>query len=299
MTNDSLIGLKLHNSDRIAVVDAEFANLTGFSWGLDSHGYPRRRGKEDWVYLHTDILGDGGELLTDHINRDPLDNRKVNLLFVMRGQNVVNSPKAKRENPTSQHKGVSWDKDRSKWVASICVNDKRMNLGRFASEDDAARAYNNAAVRHFGVSAFLNTVSDGGMVGGLDASTRKDEEHLGKTSLLPEAERIRTSPASDIASEISVMNEPRNRINRIISGCLTRGMSSEAITDEVWEYLRLNAPKVRSAQLSAILKRLEFVEDRAIGILAGPPGRGYYESWNDGEYEVSKATKELRSIIHG
>ncbi len=32
----------------------------------------------------------------------------------------------------------------------------------------------------------------------------------------------------------------KNRINKIISGCMTRGMSSEATTDEVWEYLYLN-----------------------------------------------------------
>lgn len=101
---------------------------------------------------------------------------------------------------------------------------------------------------------------------------------------------------NELTNELSLTDDVRNRINRIISGCRTRGMSSEATTDEVWEYLRLNAPKVHSAQLSAILKRLEFVEDKQIGIWQRGDNSGY-QTWNDGEYEISKAAKELRSIL--
>lgn len=56
-------------------------------------------------------------------------------------------------------------------------------------EDVAAIAYNNAAMEYFGESAFLNTISNDGVVGGLDASTRKDEEvadiNLGEQTTSP------------------------------------------------------------------------------------------------------------------
>lgn len=44
-----------------------------------------------------------------------------------------------------------------------------------------------------------------------------------------------------VTLETDVSTNTRNRINRIISGCMTRGMSSEATTDEVWEYLKLSS----------------------------------------------------------
>lgn len=60
--------------------------------------------------------------------------------------------------------------------------------------------------------------------------------------------------------------------------------------------MRISEKQLRD-ELSVILKHLEFIEGRAIGILAGKPGNGYYESWNDGEYEISVATKKLRSLM--
>lgn len=182
------------DSGKVALIDLADNWLETYSWSLDSHGYARRRTPEGWVYMHTDILGSKECMTPDHINRDPLDNRRSNLRFVTRGQNVVNSPKANSANPTSKYKGVSWDKERKKWVSSICVSDKRTKLGRFANEDDAAVAYNEAAVKYFGEAAFLNTVSDSGMVGGLDASTRKDEESAGTPGITTTASTVLTSP---------------------------------------------------------------------------------------------------------
>lgn len=44
-----------------------------------------------------------------------------------------------------------------------------------------------------------------------------------------------------VTLETDASTNIRNRINKIISGCMTRGMSSEATTDEVWEYLKLSS----------------------------------------------------------
>lgn len=50
--------------------------------------------------------------------------------------------------------GVSWDKN--KWRACIQINGKQINLGRFSDKDEAARAYDIAAVKYHGDKAKLN-----------------------------------------------------------------------------------------------------------------------------------------------
>jgi hypothetical protein len=42
------------------------------------------------------------------------------------------------------------------WVARITVNKKRMSLGSFKSEIDAAKAYDEAALKYYGNYAKLN-----------------------------------------------------------------------------------------------------------------------------------------------
>jgi hypothetical protein len=60
---------------------------------------------------------------------------------------------------TSPHKGVSWCKQTKKWRATIGDGKRQFGLGRFASEDLAAEAYNAAAVVKFGEFAVLNKIS--------------------------------------------------------------------------------------------------------------------------------------------
>jgi hypothetical protein len=63
-----------------------------------------------------------------------------------------------KKNNTSGFKGVTWDKSRSKWKAHIHIERKIKNLGRFDSPEEAAIAYNEAALKYFGEFAFLNTI---------------------------------------------------------------------------------------------------------------------------------------------
>ena len=113
---------------------------------------PHRRTKD----MHTLILEAPPGLVVDHINGDGLDNRRRNLRLVTVSQNGMNQKAQLRS--TSKYKGVSWDKARSLWYAHVKANGLMKNLGRFASEDDAARAYNAAAVRLFGEFARINEV---------------------------------------------------------------------------------------------------------------------------------------------
>ena len=84
----------------------------------------------------------------DHANGNGLDNRRENIRPATHGQNNAN--RKKEPNKTSRFKGVCWHKPLSKWTAQIGVNGKKIHLGVFVSETDAASAYRLAALKHFG-----------------------------------------------------------------------------------------------------------------------------------------------------
>lgn len=92
----------------------------------------------------------------DHIDGNPSNNNINNLREVTQSQNCMN--KKSDKNSSSKFKGVSWDKSTNKWRARIQVNSKQIHLGRFKSEIDAAKCYNNAAIKYFKEFAYLNEV---------------------------------------------------------------------------------------------------------------------------------------------
>lgn len=89
----------------------------------------------------------------DHINGDGLDNRRCNLRYATRQQNAANGAKKGR---SSRFKGVCFDKSRGKWLAGVKYNYVRLNLGRHATEEAAARAYDRKALELFGEFARTN-----------------------------------------------------------------------------------------------------------------------------------------------
>lgn len=89
----------------------------------------------------------------DHINGNPLDNRKANLRFASSQQNNRNRAKTSRPK-SSQYKGVS--RDRNRWTAVIYSNYRQIYLGSFVNEVDAARAYDAKAREIFGEFAAVN-----------------------------------------------------------------------------------------------------------------------------------------------
>jgi len=92
----------------------------------------------------------------DHKNLNGLDNRRQNLRPATQSQNCAN--RALFRTSTSGFKGVSWHKHTKKWVARIRVHDKLIALGYFKDPTDGARAYNRAALEHFGEFARLNPI---------------------------------------------------------------------------------------------------------------------------------------------
>jgi AP2 domain len=96
------------------------------------------------------LLADWAEV--DHADGDGLNNRRSNLRDGTGLRNKAN--KGLQANSTSGFKGVS--RRGAKWGAFIKVNRKQVYLGLFGTPEDAAAAYDRAAVRYFGEYARTN-----------------------------------------------------------------------------------------------------------------------------------------------
>ena len=94
-----------------------------------------------------------------HINRDPLDCRRANLIVRTMAEQAPANRKMGTVNGrkyTSRFKGVSWDSSRAKWHVQITSGEVHRYIGRFGDEIAAAEAYDEAARELFGKHAYLN-----------------------------------------------------------------------------------------------------------------------------------------------
>jgi len=122
-----------------------------------AHGYSCKSGTIET--LHRVIMGlpKGDGLQVDHINGDPLDNRRSNLRIATHLQNHQNMKKyghGRFQIGRSRFKGVNWEP--KGWKASITSKGQLINLGHFKTEEEAARAYDEAAIKYFGEFGKLN-----------------------------------------------------------------------------------------------------------------------------------------------
>lgn len=83
----------------------------------------------------------------DHINHNPLDNRKENLRKATRTENNRNCGISK--NNTSGITGVSWNKRNNNWRTRIMVDGKSIELGQFVKKEDAIVARLKAEAEYF------------------------------------------------------------------------------------------------------------------------------------------------------
>lgn len=140
-----LCWLELYNHKEKILVDKEdYQNLSKYRWYSDGHGHVIRKvkinGKWKNRYIHRDIMGVfDPDIIIDHINRDPLDNRRINLRIATKSENSLNS-KINKKN-TSGYKGVSFHNIGNKpWRARIIRGLKRIELGLYKTPEEAYRA---------------------------------------------------------------------------------------------------------------------------------------------------------------
>jgi len=145
-----------------ALIDDIDSDLSQFIWHCASRGYAVRREKKtrSYVSMHRVILSRklGRTLahneVTDHINRNGVDNRRENLRVSTTAQNNRNRTLA--TNNKSGFTGVSWYARRGKWQSSIRAEGKTKHLGYFDDVTEAAKAYDRAAALYHGEYASLN-----------------------------------------------------------------------------------------------------------------------------------------------
>jgi len=105
--------------------------------------------------MHREVIDIPEHMLCDHINGNGLDNRAANLRPATVSQNLCNRRKTKA-NTRSKYKGLEWDKTQRKWKARIQHNGRKIYLGSFSNEIDAAKAYDEKARKLFKEFACLN-----------------------------------------------------------------------------------------------------------------------------------------------
>lgn len=119
-------------------------------------GLSREGMGQTYISLHKIVLGETPDgAVVDHVNRDPLDNRRENLRFVDRARSNQNRGKF-HDAEASIYIGVSKKRISKKWVAAIVTDYKPTYLGSFSTPEDAARAYDREAFARRGEFAVLN-----------------------------------------------------------------------------------------------------------------------------------------------
>lgn len=155
--------IKISDGSYVLIDEDDYERVGKWKWSANGNGYavrneryaPKKYRKQ---YLHRFIIGAKKGQIVDHINGNTLDNRKSNLRICDLKGNARNS--RGKGGRYSKYKGVTLDKVSRKWVAQIGVDGKNINLGQFETELEAAKTYNEAALKLHGDFAYINDFNE-------------------------------------------------------------------------------------------------------------------------------------------
>jgi hypothetical protein len=175
------------NGKEFLVDEEDYEKVVPHKWRA-YRGYVETKvgGRKDrkTILLHRFLMNAPKGIDVDHINHDPLDNRKSNLRIVPHYLNTHNRKK---------QGGVSLPKGRNRWKAIIYVNNERIWLGQYKTEQEARGAYEQARARYI-TPKLLPTAR----VGGNGAASLKEvESNNPKKRLETEIAMLKTPSASE------------------------------------------------------------------------------------------------------
>jgi hypothetical protein len=143
-------------SDKVVMVDKEdLHKIKNNCWYSTERNYVRTVKDNVNISLHRVILNYWGEEVIDHIDGNPLNNKKENLRVCTVPENGRNHKV--QSNNTSGSTGVSWNKRSNKWQAYIVTFKTQKHIGYFTSYEDAVKARKEAELQlHGEYSAHVN-----------------------------------------------------------------------------------------------------------------------------------------------
>lgn len=148
------------SQDRYTIIDNEdYKWLSQWKWHITHSGYalrrtPRINGVQGRVYMHRLLNNTALGFQTDHIDGNPLNNRRNNLRECTQKQNTWNARKPNHN--TSGFKGVTFHTPTKKWFARIMTDGHRVHLGTFDTIEEARDAYQKSVTNYHGEFARCN-----------------------------------------------------------------------------------------------------------------------------------------------
>ena len=149
------------SAGKFALVDDEdYESLSQFIWSFNGREAARRgqgalgekHGKH--IRMHRVLMNAPSDKFVDHINGNPLDNRKANLRLCTNAENCRNKKLDVRN--TSGFRGVSWYPRNGKWISAIKHAGGVKFLGYFDDKMEAAKVWDAMAIKLHGEFARLN-----------------------------------------------------------------------------------------------------------------------------------------------
>jgi hypothetical protein len=157
VSRDNEIKIKLtgkRGKELYTLVDKEdFDKIKNYRWHFTVTGYAAYKNGKVFLLLHRLILNANRGQEIDHINRDKLDNRKCNLRFCTRTENCQNKTKY---TGSSKYWGVYWNKASKSWRVRIKKSGILYEGGLLKDEMNAAKRYDELAIKYYGPNARLN-----------------------------------------------------------------------------------------------------------------------------------------------
>ena len=157
--------IKLRGGATTLVDDEDFDNLSKHIWSTLKgthrktiyavrYEYDKEKKKLIAILMHRQIMGIKSPLMVNHENGDGLDNRKSNLRIATRAE--CQYGRKSNDNSPTGFKGVRLQDGR--YRARLGKEGKLINLGYYDTPNEAAEAYNEAALKHYGEFARLNKI---------------------------------------------------------------------------------------------------------------------------------------------
>lgn len=153
--------IKLTRGKFALVDDEDFDYLNQWKWNAmpdKDNWYATRTDRIDGkktIRMHRQLMQAEKGVPCDHIDRNGLNNQRSNLRLCSITEN--NQNRAKRNSiVSSEYKGISWHSRIKKWQASLGYKGKKVHIGYFLNEKEAALAHDKKAKELHGEFAYCN-----------------------------------------------------------------------------------------------------------------------------------------------